>query len=305
MKKFKSTFQTFSLIVLFLVFAAALSAQSTRTWVSGIGDDVNPCSRSAPCKTFAGTLSKTAMGGIINCLDPAGYSAVTITKSVTIDCEDTQGSILASALTGITINITDPLDIAKTVRIRGISINGAGSGQNGVKILAGNKVVLEEMVIDGFTQHGVSILTSDGALNFVMKDTTVSNNDGNGINTFLSGAATVNVSVDNSLFAYNNIGFNQGLATTSSIQNSAFTNNVTGVQSSGSTSILNVKDCVIAHNYTGLNAVAPTTVRIGFNLITANTVGLSGGTIRSWFDNFIDGNPGGNGLVNGAPAAQQ
>src|SRR5947209_1242304 len=29
-------------------------AQATRTWVSGVGDDVNPCSRTAPCKTFAG-----------------------------------------------------------------------------------------------------------------------------------------------------------------------------------------------------------------------------------------------------------
>src|SRR2546427_10954705 len=94
--------------------AAVASAQATRTWVSGVGDDLNPCSRTAPCKTFAGAISKTLTNGEINCLDPAGYGAVTVTKSITIDCEDTQGSILASSTTGVTVNITgsataDPL----------------------------------------------------------------------------------------------------------------------------------------------------------------------------------------------------
>src|ERR1700716_414902 len=109
--------------------SAPAQAQATRTWVSGVGDDVNPCSRTAPCKTFAGAISKTAINGEINCLDPAGYGAVTITKSITIDCEDTQGAILASATTGVIVNITssaasDPL---ATVRLRGFSINGTGS----------------------------------------------------------------------------------------------------------------------------------------------------------------------------------
>ena len=71
-------------------------AQATRTWVSGVGDDANPCSRTAPCKTFAGAISKTAAGGEINCLDPGGFGAVTITKSMTIDCTGTFGSTLNS-----------------------------------------------------------------------------------------------------------------------------------------------------------------------------------------------------------------
>src|SRR6188508_223353 len=78
--------------------------QATRTWVSGVGDDANPCSRTAPCKTFAGAISKTATGGEINVLDPGGFGGVTITKSITIDCEDTQGSILASGTNGINVN---------------------------------------------------------------------------------------------------------------------------------------------------------------------------------------------------------
>ena len=69
-------------------------AQASRTWVSGVGDDANPCSRTAPCKTFAGAISKTAVNGEINCLDPGGFGAVTITKSITIDCHEVFGSIL-------------------------------------------------------------------------------------------------------------------------------------------------------------------------------------------------------------------
>src|SRR5437763_8968411 len=85
--------------------AGAAQAQASRTWVSGVGDDVNPCSRTAPCKTLAGAISKTAAGGEIDCLDPAGYGAVTITKAITIDCASGEtgavGSVLVSGTNGI------------------------------------------------------------------------------------------------------------------------------------------------------------------------------------------------------------
>src|ERR1700712_893737 len=103
-----------------VLYSAPAAAQATRTWVSGVGDDANPCSRTAPCKTFAGAMSKTGTGGEINCIDPAGYGTVTITKSMTIDCTGTFGSILASATTGVTIN-----GAGISVRLRGLSINGA------------------------------------------------------------------------------------------------------------------------------------------------------------------------------------
>src|ERR1700710_2345245 len=86
-----------------LLAAAPANAQATRTWVSGVGDDANPCSRTAPCKTFAGAISKTAASGEIDCLDPAGFGTVTITKSMTLDCTATLGSILASGTIGISI----------------------------------------------------------------------------------------------------------------------------------------------------------------------------------------------------------
>src|SRR5829696_4432659 len=146
------SFRTILLITFALALPSLASAQATRTWVSGVGDDVNPCSRTAPCKTFAGAISKTATNGEINCLDPAGYGTVNITKSITIDCEDTQGSILASGVTGVIVNITNVADVKKAVKLRGLSINGAGStvATSGVRVLAANAVHLDEMLIDGF-----------------------------------------------------------------------------------------------------------------------------------------------------------
>src|SRR6266702_792603 len=91
-----------ALLAIFFVFlmplfaAAPAHAQASRTWVSGVGDDANPCRRTAPCKTFAGAISKTATGGEINCIDPGGFGAVTITKSMTIACEDVEAGVLNS-----------------------------------------------------------------------------------------------------------------------------------------------------------------------------------------------------------------
>src|ERR1700684_1144319 len=83
---------------------APAHAQATRTWVSGVGDDANPCSRTAPCKTFAGAISKTSAAGAINCLDPGGLGGITITKAITLNCSATLGSILVSGTPGVTIN---------------------------------------------------------------------------------------------------------------------------------------------------------------------------------------------------------
>src|SRR5215510_14010461 len=113
----------FAVALAFSMYVAPANAQATRTWVSGVGDDVNPCSRTAPCKTFAGAISKTAPGGEINCLDPGGFGAVTITKAITFDCAGTQGSILSSGVQGIVI-IAGANDV---VNIRNLEVNGAGT----------------------------------------------------------------------------------------------------------------------------------------------------------------------------------
>src|ERR1044071_8032558 len=100
----KLTMSILGSIAVAVAYAAPAHAQATRTWVSGVGDDANPCSRTAACKTFAGAISKTAPGGEIDCLDPGGFGAVTITKAITIDCGGVTGGILAALTNGVIVN---------------------------------------------------------------------------------------------------------------------------------------------------------------------------------------------------------
>src|ERR1700729_3129582 len=113
-----------------LAFSMSMHAQATRTWISGVGDDANPCSRTAPCKTFAGAIAKTAAGGEIDCLDPGGFGALTITKAITLDCGFGQvGSVLVSGSNGINVNA----GASDVVIIRNLEINGiSGTGSGGL-----------------------------------------------------------------------------------------------------------------------------------------------------------------------------
>lgn len=131
------------------LIASPAAAQASRTWVSGVGDDANPCSRTAPCKTFAGAISKTAAGGEISVLDPGGFGAVTITKSISIVAEGSEGGILASLTNGVTIN-----SATAVVYLRGLIIEGKGDGLNGVNIVAAKNVVIENCVVRGFRAAG-------------------------------------------------------------------------------------------------------------------------------------------------------
>ncbi len=166
------------LVFVFLVTTSAVvtHAQAIRTWVSGVGDDVNPCSRTAPCKTFAGAISKTAMGGEICALDPGGFGTVTITKSITLEGTGNIAGIAANTTTGININLTDPKDDAKAVRVRGLVIDGFGSGVTGINIVAANNVVVEDTVIDGFA---TGIKVQAGSL--FVKNSSIRNNRDAGI----------------------------------------------------------------------------------------------------------------------------
>ena len=156
----RCTFKMFALVVFTLVFSVAAQAQATRTWVSGVGDDVNPCSRTAPCKTFAGAIAKTATGGEINALDPAGYGTLTITKAITVDggTGSGWGSTLFSAVNGFVINITTNLTTDRVI-LRNLSINGAGTtlGVDGVRFLDGTELTLENVSIFNYSGDGVEI----------------------------------------------------------------------------------------------------------------------------------------------------
>src|SRR5437868_13403736 len=160
-----------------LMASAPAQAQATRTWVSGVGDDVNPCSRTAPCKTFAGAISKTAAGGEIDALDPAGYGAVTITKAITIDGGGGQvASVLVSGTNGIVVQANAQTDV---VILRNLRINGIGSGLNGIRFLSGKDLNVENCYIFGFTQNGVDIALNQAfAASAHIINTIIKNNGG-------------------------------------------------------------------------------------------------------------------------------
>lgn len=166
---------TLGFLAPFLASAPA-AAQATRTWVSGVGDDVNPCSRTAPCKTFAGAISKTAANGEINCLDSAGYGTITITKSMTIRCKGVIGSILGSGTTGVIIN-----SATARVLLDGLDIMGANTGITGVRVIAAQKVWIKDVTISQFLNNGINV---EGTGAHVFVDNSFILNNGQAAGTF-------------------------------------------------------------------------------------------------------------------------
>jgi hypothetical protein len=175
MSKARLSVNFLALIVLTLGISSIANAQATRTWVSGVGDDANPCSRTAPCKTFAGAISKTAAAGEISVLDPGGFGAVTITKAITLNGDGTLAAILNAGTTGVIVNA----GANDVVYLRNISINGAGSGLNGIRWLAGKALHVENCNIYGQGNntagngHGIFVNLSATAGNLFVKDTNI------------------------------------------------------------------------------------------------------------------------------------
>jgi hypothetical protein len=284
MIKFYPTIKALLVTTFILALATAAQAQATRTWVSGVGDDLNPCSRTAPCKTFAGAISKTAKDGEISVLDPGGYGAVTITKSIYINGTHGAGygSIINSLVNGIVINITDAADVRKAVRLRALDINGVSTGINGVSILAATNVFIEDCVIDGNTGNGSTsgigirmALATSGSL--FVTDTMVHKNVTGIRVTTTSGFAVANIR--NSNIENNTTGVEaaaNGFVTVFDSRIAANTSN--GLTTSASGAQLNARDNVLANNGTAINAAAGSSVRALSNLLLNNTTGFGGTT---------------------------
>jgi hypothetical protein len=234
-------------------FSTVANAQ-TRTWVSGTGADANPCSRTAPCQTFAGAFAKTATNGEISVLDPGGFGTVTISKSITINGDGTLAGILNAGTAGIIVNITTNLTTDKVV-IRNISIQGAGTGTDGVRILDGEEVILDNVTIGGFTDAGVDV-TQSQASNVFLRNVRISKGLV-GIRT-QSTSGNVNGTFENvSIYGMGSHGI-ECISNTNIVMRNVSTNRSagSGVRSSGATVNLAIEDSSSSGNNFGYEATA-------------------------------------------------
>ena len=286
-------------VLIFVVGLSSIAQAQTRTWVSGVGDDLNPCSRTAPCKTFAGAISKTSDKGEIDCLDPGGFGTVTITKSITIDGTTGAGfgSILASGTNGVNVNdsaTATPNTII--VMLKNLSINGASTGFDGVRFTSGKQLFIEGCHIFGFRGNGTNsdaldILVNNAAVTFAVhvKDSKFENNTGNGVRQGVT-AGTLNASYDNLRLAANANGLS-ATGGTANISNSIIDNNSgTGLAASGG-AVINADNNVVTTNGTGVSSATGSTVRISLNAVHRNGTGLSNSaTMNTCSNNKVYGN---------------
>jgi len=306
-----------SAAALAVLVASAAQAQATRTWVSGVGDDANPCSRTAPCKTFAGAISKTAAGGEIDALDPGGFGTVTITKSITIDGGGVLASVLASGVNGVVVNALS----TDTIILRRLSINGANGGLVGVKIFQAKQVSIENCYIFGFTGspgRGVSVEANTGAnIRVNVTDTTIENTAGTGFASLapVGQVPTLKVTIANSNFRYNGASGSGGSAiflgegTKGSIDYCNITNaDFAGVDGAGTSAApaVVISNSTLAFNSRGVHTGANANFSISNNVIFGNALAweIGGGTIRTFGNNRVDNNAGSGALTAISPAQQ-
>jgi hypothetical protein len=290
-----------ALIVLLGLLVSPLAvAQATRTRVSGVGDDANPCSRTAPCKTFAGAISKTAAGGEINVLDPGGFGAVTITKAITIEGDHFIAGVLVSGTNGIVV-AAGPSDV---VTLRNLDIDGLGTGINGIQFISGGDLHVENCQIYGFAQQGILFQPSANSSLFVV-NTTLRNNAGGAIYIRPTSTGSAFAKLDHVLMNGNFRGVRAEDASDVVVQDSTASNNnfIGYIATAGARpATMTIERSTSTQNGSaGVTAGANSSVYLSNSTVMRNVYGLQalGGSLYSFGNNRVTGN-----LVdNGAPSA--
>jgi len=294
---FHTTLKALMLVCFTLALASIANAQATRTWVSGVGDDANPCSRTAPCKTFAGAISKTAAAGEIDCIDPGGFGAVTITKSITIDGGGTFGSILASLTNGVIINDA-AASVSAIVTLRNLSIKGGGNGLDGIRILRARTVHIENVEIFGFTGDGIEAATATAtdATEIFLDDVDI---------RAITGAASVGVKLNTSsgpgmdcFMDHVRIervatGVQSGTSVFPIIRNSVIVKATTiGIEMAGSGDKATIENTLLSNNAIGISLGSGTLTLLSQSTLTncGTAISAAGGSVNSSGNNRILGN---------------
>jgi len=278
----KNMWKKLLLIAAFGLLAATLpgspaSAQATRTWVSGVGDDANPCSRTAPCKTWAGAIAKTVTGGEIDALDPGGFGALTITKAITLDGG---GGQVASTLVAGANGIVVAAPAGSVVIIRNLRINGlaqtSNGGVNGIVYNSGGQLTIENCDIFGFTQSGIAASTSTTSELYVTN--TYITNVANGISLATSSANLIGA-IDRTYLlnvTTNGIAASGGGNINFTVTNTLITSATTAISAGGAGSRFNVDTSTIASNTTAFSAgVTGAAIRISNNNVYDNGTNYS------------------------------
>jgi hypothetical protein len=306
----KSTLYSSLLGALFVagLAIAPAHAQATRTWVSGVGDDANPCSRTAPCKTWPGAISKTATGGEIDALDPGGFGTVSITKSITLDGGGGQvASILAAGTNGVNVNAVGGVVILRNLRMNGI-LNSGSPGLTGVQVSAAATVVIEKCDIFGFNTAAVNVTPASGTVAVKIQQSTFNNNQA-GVLSKPTGGATVNMSIDHSFIDANvggamkidgtgggssNVSVND---TSLSLNGGAGANGVSGP--SGNVAIDMMRDTITKNGGAGvqsnISGGGTSTVTVGDSMLSNNGSAwqaLNGASLLSYKNVQVTGAPG-------------
>ena len=289
MKIFGLLLATIPAMIVAILSAGPATAQ-TRTWVSGVGDDANPCSRTAPCKTFAGAISKTAPSGEIDALDPGGFGTLTITKAITIDGGGGQvASVLAGGVPGITISAGS----ADRVILRNLAINGVGTGTNEINFVSGHDLSVEHCTIMNFSNVGINFQPSIHASLVVTDSNLESNLGGALIGSTTSGVSRV--AVIRSSFHRSAFGVMAGQNSDVQITNSLIASNSgDGAQANGAAALLTLDSTTITNNGgDGVHALNSGVVRMSNDTVSFNLTGLlaeSGGQILTFSNNWVGGN---------------
>jgi hypothetical protein len=281
----------FAALACTLMGTSLAHAQATRTWVSGVGDDANPCSRTAPCKTLAGAISKTAEGGEISVLDPGGYGGVTITKSIIING--------AEAITGVLVSGTNAINVSAgasdVVILRNLHIHGLGTSLTGIRYNSGTSLVVENCHLTGF-DTGINVIAGSGAL--VVTDSSITGGADTGVGAGGTEGLVVNSGAGRMDVSLNNVSIRgttnaiDAVAGLISVSNSVITQNSGFGVIIGGSSTVSIEGSMLTSNGTGVLALPGATIRLSNSGIYNNLTGFGcgGGTVASASNNRTGGN---------------
>jgi len=292
-------------LALFGLDADPAAAQLTTTFVSEArGDNANPCTFVAPCRSFQAAHDHTLSDGQITVLDPGSYGPINITKSISVVNDGIgEASIpVSGGLTGISVNAPAG---GGYVNIRGITVQGIGfGGGTGLRFNSGFALTISNCVFRNLTQDGVVLFSSNDALVSV-SDTLMNDNGRYGIEILNTGGSKLKVTLTRIEASHNSFGGvfvngeNAGSVVSATVSDSVVSGNLGQglfARSIGAgTANLMVLNSVASYNFTDILAQGTNaTVRIGQSGITGNTISSWANTgsakVLSYGDNYIDGN---------------